>query len=108
MQSPSRAEQLQYSQAVNTTEIPWLRVDSEFRAEIEAVLTDGESLSQLVEASLRATVERRRIEAEFIARGLKSRDDAKVSGDYIDADVVLAGLQRKLDAARESLKDRSI
>ena len=93
---------------MKTVEIPLLRVDSEFRAEIEAVLTEGESLSQLVEASLRATVKRRRIEVEFNARVLKSRDAAKVSGDYIDADVMLAGLQGKLDAARASLKDRSI
>ena len=97
---------------MKTAEIPLSCILScvvlEFRAEIEAVLTEGESLSQFVEASLRATVKRRRVEVELIAIGLKSRDDAKASGDYIDADVVLAGLQRKLDAARESLESRSI
>jgi hypothetical protein len=67
---------------------------------VEAVLSEGETLSQFVEASVRASVERRRMQAEFIARGLRSRDEARRSGDYVDADVVIDGLQRKLDAAR--------
>ncbi len=64
------------------------------------MLAEGETLSEFVEASVRAGVERRRIQAEFIARGLRSRDEARRTGEYVDADVVLAGLQRKLDAAR--------
>lgn len=57
----------------------------------------------LVEASVRAGVERRRVQLEFIARGLLSRDDARRTGEYVDADVVLDGLQRKLDVARAQL-----
>jgi len=83
--------------------IPSIRVESDFRAEVEAVLAEGETLSQFVEAAVRAGVERRRIQAEFIARGLRSRDEAHRTGEYVDADVVLAGLQRKLDAARMRL-----
>jgi len=67
---------------------------------LEAVLADGETLSEFVEASVRASVERRRVHAEFVARGLRSRDEARRTGDYVDADVVLEGLQRKLDAVR--------
>lgn len=67
---------------------------------MESVLLEGESLSEFVEASVRASVERRRVQAEFVARGLRSRDEARRTGDYIDADVVVVGLQRKLDAAR--------
>jgi hypothetical protein len=81
--------------------IPSVRVEPEFRAEVEAVLGEGETLSQFVEASVRASVERRRIQSEFIARGLRSRDAARRSGDYVDAEVVLADLQRKLAAARK-------
>jgi len=80
--------------------IPSIRVEPEFRAEVESVLAEGESLSEFVEASVRASVERRRVQAEFVARGLRSRDEAKRTGDYVDADVVVAALQRKLDAAR--------
>lgn len=88
---------------MKTATIPPVRVEPEFRAEVESVLAEGESLSEFVEASVRASVERRRAQAEFIARGLRSRDEARRAHDYIDADDVVAGLQRKLDSARERL-----
>jgi predicted transcriptional regulator len=88
---------------MKTTTIPSIRVEPDFRAKVEAVLAEGETLSQFVEASVRASVERRRMQAEFIARGLRSRDEARRTGDYVDADVVLDKLQRKLDAARTRL-----
>lgn len=95
--------QLRYSGQMKTTTIPSIRVEPDFRAEVEAVLREGETLSQFVEASVRASVERRRMQAEFIARGLRSRDEAQRTGDYVDADVVLDNLQRKVDAARTRL-----
>ena len=85
---------------MKTTTIPSIRVEPDFRAEVEAVLAEGETLSQFVEASVRASVERRRLQVEFVARGLRSRDAARRTGDYVDADEVIDGLQRKLDAAR--------
>jgi Arc/MetJ-type ribon-helix-helix transcriptional regulator len=88
---------------MKTATIPSVRVEPEFRAEVESVLAEGESLSEFVEASVRASVERRRSQAEFIARGLCSRDEAQRTGDYVDADDVLARLQRKLEAARKHL-----
>lgn len=88
---------------MKTATIPSVRVEPEFRAEVEAVLVEGESLSEFVEASVRASVERRRTQAEFVARGLRSRDEARRTGAYVDADVALAGLERKLDAARAKL-----
>lgn len=88
---------------MKTTTIPPIRVEPDFRAEVEAVLGEGETLSQFVEASVRASVERRRMQAEFIARGLRSRDAARRTGDYVHADEVIDGLQRKLDAARARL-----
>jgi len=84
---------------MKTATIPSVRVEPDFRAEVEAVLTDGETLSEFVEASVRAGVERRRVQAEFIARGLRSREAARRTNEYVDADVVLEDLQRKLDAA---------
>jgi hypothetical protein len=92
--------QLRYTDPMKTTTIPSIRVEPDFRAEVEAVLADGETLSQFVEASVRASVERRRVQAEFIARGLRSRDEARRTDGYVDADVVVENLQRKLDAAR--------
>lgn len=92
--------QLQYTCRMKTATIPSVRVEPEFRAEVESVLGEGESISEFVEASVRASVERRRAQAEFIARGLRSRDEARRTGEYVDADAVMAALQRKLDAAR--------
>lgn len=90
---------------MKTATIPPVRVEPEFRAEVESVLAEGETLSEFVEASVRASVERRRAQSEFIARGLRSRDEAKSTGDHVDADDVLAGLQGKLDAARERIPE---
>ena len=80
-----------------------VHVEPDFRAEVEAVLAEGETLTEFVEASVRAGVERRRVQGEFVARGLRARDAARRTGDYVDADVVLDGLQRKLDYARVRL-----
>ena len=85
---------------MKTATIPSVRVDPELRAEVESLLGEGETLSEFVEASVRASVQRRRVQAEFIARGLRSRDDARRTDEYVDAAVVLDQLQRKLDAAR--------
>ncbi|RYG87426.1 MAG: prevent-host-death protein [Alphaproteobacteria bacterium] len=87
---------------MKTANIPSVRVEPELRAEVEAMLGEGETLSEFVETSIREKVERRRVHEEFIARGLRSRDQARQTGDYVDADVVLANLQRKLDAVRSS------
>jgi len=85
---------------MKTATIPSVRVEPELRAEVESLLSDGETLSEFVEASVRASVQRRRVQAAFIARGLRSRDEARRTGEYVDADVVIEQLQRKLDAAR--------
>lgn len=91
---------------MKTATIPSVRVEPEFRAQVEAVLGEGETLSEFVEASIRASVERRRVQAEFAARGLRSRDEARQTGDYVDAEVVVGALQRKLDAARAKLSKK--
>ena len=102
-----RAAQVQYTDRMKTATVPSARVEPEFRAKVEAVLDEGETLSESVEASVRASVERRRVQAEFVACGLRSREEVRRTGEYVDADVVLEILQRKLDAARaESSKKR--
>lgn len=101
--SLDRVAQLRYIAPMKTSTIPSVRVEPEFRAEVESVLAEGESLTAFVEASVRASVERRRVQAEFIARGLRSRDEAKRTGEYVEADDVVASLQRRLDAARARL-----
>ena len=92
---------MQYSLPMKTATLPPLRVDPEFREEVEAVLEEGESLSEFVEASIRSSVQRRRDNAEFIARGIRALDAVNSTGVWIDADDMLATLRAKVDAARE-------
>lgn len=94
------AAQMRYIYSMKTATIPSVRVEPELRAEVESLLGEGETVSEFVEASVRATVLRRRNQAEFIARGLRSLEVARRTEDYIDVDVVVEGLQRKLDSAR--------
>lgn len=75
---------------------PSLRVDPELREAAESVLQEGETLSGLIETSVREAIERRRTRAEFIARGLASRDKAKRTGVYYSASAVHAELGKML------------
>ncbi len=97
------ASQLQYTDLMKTANLPAVRVEPEFRAEVEAMLVEGETLSEFVEAAVRAGVERRRVQAEFVARGLRSRDEARRTGDTVDAEEVVERLQSKLNAALSRL-----
>ena len=92
---------LRYIAGMKTASLPSIRVEPELRAEVEALLGKGETLSEFFEASVRNTLRQRREQAEFVARGIRSIENAMRSGDYVDADVVIAKLERKLAAARK-------
>ncbi len=92
---------------MTTATLPSLRVEPEFRAEVESVLNEGETLSEFVEAAVRAGVQRRRLQDAFVARGLQARDEARQSGDYVSAEAVLRSLRRGLDDARTKATARA-
>ena len=83
---------------------PSLRVDPELREAAESVLEEGETLSGLIESSVREAIERRRSRAEFIARGLASRDEAKRTGAYVSAKAVHAELGKMLAKASKRVR----
>lgn len=85
---------------MKTATIPSVRVEPTFRAEVEAVLGDTESLSEFVEAAILESVRRRRSQAEFIARGMASLEAAKLADDFVDADVAVGRLEQKLGAVK--------
>lgn len=85
---------------MKTATLPSLRVEPELREAAEAALREGESLSSLMEQSLRGEVNRRRMKAEFIARGLAAREEAKRSGMYHGVDEVMDSLRQILDEAK--------
>ena len=88
---------------MKTSTFPSLRVEPELREAAESVLRDGESLTGLIETSVREAIQRRRTQQEFIARGLLSRDEADRTGIDHTAESVHAELQRRLDARRKSV-----
>ncbi len=96
----SFAMHLRYTLAMKTASIPSVRVAPAFRAEMEAVLGSGETLSQFVESSVLEAVQRRRNQAEFLARGMASLVSAQQSGTYVEADAVIGRLEQKLAAAK--------
>ncbi|KAF1072636.1 YlcI/YnfO family protein [Variovorax sp.] len=86
---------------MKTATIPSLRVEPEFRNEVEQVLGEGESLSQFVESAIRARVQQRKDQAEFVVRGLASLASARRSDAYVDAGEVVDRLKTKLEVARK-------
>ncbi len=87
---------------MKTATIPSLRVDPELRAAAEAVLEEGETLSNFVEQSIRDGIERRQLQREFVARGLKAGAAARRSQDYVPSSRVLARLEGMLEKAKRS------
>lgn len=85
---------------MKTATLPPLRVEPELRQAAEAALREGESLSSLMEQSLRDEVNRRRMQAEFIARGLAAREEARRTGVYYTVEEVHGELQAMLAEAR--------
>lgn len=84
---------------MKSSTFPSLRVDPALRKAAESVLEEGETLSGLIESSVREAIERRRTRAEFVARGLASRDEARRTGVYFPAAAVHAKLGTMLAKA---------
>ena len=83
--------------------IPQVRVEPELRAELEAVLQEGETLSEFVETSVRNAVEFRRVQRRFHERGQAAWEHYRSTGVSVPADEVLTKLQAKLDGKRKQL-----
>jgi len=88
---------------MKTSSFPSLRVEPELREAAESVLHEGETLTSLIETSVRETIQRRRQQEEFIARGLRAREETQRTGITHAAEAVHSELQRRLDARRKSL-----
>ena len=88
---------------MKTSTLPSIRVEPALRATVEALLADGETLSEFVEKSVRQAVLRRANQSEFVSRGLLSLERARHTGKYVESDIVLEKLSRKLAAAKSKL-----
>ena len=83
--------------------IPQIRVEPELRAELEAVLKQGETLTDFVEATVRNAIAFRRVQTAFHDRAQAASKEYHRTGVSLPVEVVLERLQSKLDAKRKKL-----
>lgn len=88
---------------MKTAAIQSIRIEPELRADLEAVLAEGESLSSFVEASVRKAVEYRRVQADFHTRGQASWEEFQRTGVSHSVEEVIAELRAKVNAKRKQI-----
>jgi len=93
-----------YNFRMKTAVIPQVRVEPELRADLDAVLLPGETLTDFVEASVRTAVEFRRVQTDFAARCDASLAEFERTGVSIPADLVLSKLEAKVAARVKQLR----
>jgi hypothetical protein len=86
--------------------LPPIRVEPEVRAEVEAVLREGESMTQFIEEAVVSAAAWRRVQAEFVQRGEAAIARWKQEGGGHPADQVMAGLQTRLEEAKRQAAQR--
>ncbi len=79
---------------------PPIRVEPKFRNEVEAVLREGESLTQFSEEAIVAPAAWRRVQAEFVTLGEAAIERWKHEGSGHTVDAVMGDLQMRLDDAK--------
>ena len=92
-----------YDVAMKDAVIPQVRVETELRASLDAVLRPGETLTDFVEAAVRNAVEYRRVQTDFASRCDASLAEYERTGVSIPAAQVIAKLESKLAKRRKQL-----
>ena len=98
---------LLYISKMRSATFPPIRVEPEVRAEVEAVLREGESLTQFIEEAVVAAAAWRRAQSEFVTRGEAAIQRWKQEGGGHTVDEVMAELQTRLDDAMRRAAQRS-
>lgn len=98
---------LLYIPSMRSATFPPIRVEPEVRAEVEAVLREGESLTQFIEEAVVSAAAWRRVQAEFVHRGEAAIERWKREGGGRTVDEVMTGLQGRLDDAKRRATQRA-
>ena len=85
---------------VKSRTIPPLRVSEQLRADAEAVLGPGETLSAFVMDAVSRSIDFRKAQLDFLARGIASAERARAVGGYVPADKAIARLRKRLSRAQ--------
>jgi hypothetical protein len=95
---------LHYIAWMKTSTLPAVRVEPALRSDAEAVLDEGESLSDFVAACVRDGVTWRRTQDAFLARARDAIDRAERENNGITPQEVLRRMDARLDAASQRLE----
>ena len=94
---------LHYDSAMKDAVIPQVRVETELRASLDAILRPGETLTDFVEVAVRNAVEYRRVQTDFASRCDASLAEYERTGASIAAAQVIAKLESRLAKRRKQL-----
>jgi Arc/MetJ-type ribon-helix-helix transcriptional regulator len=81
---------------MKTAQLPPVRVDPPVRAEIEAALREGESLSEFVKTAALEAARRRKAQDAFLARGRAALAQAQRTGEWFAVDAALDTMRDRL------------
>jgi hypothetical protein len=86
---------------MKSASLPAVPVEPALRADLEAVLEEGESMDEFIEGAVAERVRRRKAaRAAWLESARRSAEEAERTGITYPASVVLAELQQKLEDAR--------
>jgi hypothetical protein len=87
-----------------TATLPPIRVAPETKASLEAVLREGESLTQFIENAVRREAEFRAEQNAAVARAKKALRAAEKGVGLVTADDFLAGMQQRAKTAQQRIR----
>ena len=97
------ASHLYYIVGMKTSTLPAVRVEPALRSDAEAVLDEGESLSDFVATCVREGVAWRRTQDAFLARARDAVERSEREGSGMTPQEVLRQMDARLEAAHERL-----
>ncbi len=89
-----------------TAVLPQVRVAPELRESVEAVLTNGETLSDFVVSAVRRALVYRTLQTEFAARGQVASEQFARTGQSFSTEALLGELRQKTQRRRAELKGK--
>ena len=97
------ASHLHYIVDMKTSTLPAVRVEPALRSDAEAVLDEGESLSDFVASCVRDGVAWRRMQDAFLARASVAVERSEHEDSGISPQEMLRQMDVRLEAARQRL-----
>ena len=85
--------------------LPPIRVAPETKASVEAVLREGESLTQFIESAVRREAEFRAEQDTAVARAKKALRSADKGVGLMTAEDFLAGMAQRAKAAQQRIRE---